>query len=73
MEKLFNFRPDGKIISTDKGDLKLMVIRKGPRGIIGMVRRNGPVIIWDRNEAEAHENDTEEQLTNKVIEVINSK
>jgi hypothetical protein len=71
MKKLFNFRPDGKTISTDKGDLKLMVIRKGPRGIIAMVRRNGPVVIWDKNEAESHENDTEEQLTNKVIEVIN--
>lgn len=71
MNILFNFRPDGKTITTDKGELQLMVIRKGPRGIIAMVRRMGPVVIYDRNEADSHVDDTEEELTNKVIEIIN--
>jgi hypothetical protein len=71
MERLFNYRPDGNTITTNKGDVKLMVIRKGPRGIISMVRGVGPVIIWNKSEADAHENDSEADLIQKTIDVLN--
>jgi hypothetical protein len=72
MKKLFNYRPEGKTISTDDGDKALMVIRKGPRGIIAMVRGEGPILIWDKKDVGAHESDDEATLTQKVIDVLNA-
>ena len=70
MEKLFNYRPDGHTITTESGEEKIMVIRKGPRGIIAMVRGKGPIVIWDKDVADEHINDEESVLIAKVIEVL---
>jgi hypothetical protein len=52
IEKLFNYRPDGKEITLNDGETKekVMVIRRGPRGIVAMVRGRGPIMIWDNDE-----------------------
>jgi hypothetical protein len=71
MNILHNYRPNGHEITTDGGDLKIMVIRKGPRGIITMVRGNGPVVIWNNDEADSHIDDSEEDLIQKTIDVLN--
>jgi hypothetical protein len=73
MEILFNYRPDGQMITTDKGELKLMIFRRGPRGIVAMVRGFGPIVIYNNEEVENHINDTEEQLKERLIEVINNQ
>lgn len=72
MEILFNFRPEGKEITTEKGVFNLMVLRKGPRGLVGVVRGMGPVVIYNNDVATEHMSDTEEELTNKLIEVLNA-
>ena len=73
MNNLFNYRPDGHVITTNDGDKKIMVIRKGPRGIISMVSGNGPTVIWDKENAEAHISDSEADLIQKTIDVLNDK
>lgn len=72
MERLFNYRPEGQTITTNDGDKLLMVIRRGPRGLVGVVRDLGPIVIWDNDSASEHENDTVEELKAKLIEVINA-
>jgi len=72
MNRLFNYRPEGKDITTNDGDKKIMVIRKGPRGIISMVRGMGPVVIWDKENADAHLEDSEADLVQKTIDVLNA-
>ena len=47
-----------------------MGIRKGPRGIVSLVRGKGVMIIWDKNEADTHIEDSETDLLNKLKEVI---
>jgi hypothetical protein len=49
-----------------------MVIRKGPRGLVGVVRGMGPAVIYNNDVADEHMSDTEEELTNKLIEVLNA-
>ncbi len=72
IEKLFNYRPDGQTITTNEGDKKIMVIRKGPRGIVSVIQETGPVVIWDNNEADAHMEDSEADLIQKTIDVLNA-
>ena len=72
MEKLFNYRPDGQTITTNDGDKKIMVIRQGPRGIISMVRGFGPIVIWDNDVADDHIGDSESELIQKTIDVLNA-
>lgn len=72
IEKLFNYRPEGHTISTNDGDKTIMVIRRGPRGIVSVIQEMGPVVIWNNNEAESHIEDSEEDLIQKTIEVLNS-
>lgn len=72
MNKLFNYRPDGHTIVTNDGDKKLMVIRRGPRGIVSVVRGMGPIVIWDTDNADAHVGDVEGVLIQKTIDVINA-
>jgi hypothetical protein len=64
IEKLFNYRPDGKEITLNDGETKekVMVIRRGPRGIIAMVRGRGPIMIWDNDVADDHVTDSEFRL-----------
>ena len=71
MNKLFNYRPLGHAITTNDGDKKIMVIRKGPRGIISMVRGEGPIVIWDKDNVDAHASDDEATLIQKTIDIIN--
>lgn len=71
MNKLFNYRPDGKTITTNDGDKEIMVIRRGPRGIVAKVRGRGPIVIWDNDNADAHVADTEETLIARIIELLN--
>ena len=71
MNKLFNYRPEGHSITTNDGDKKIMVIRKGPRGIISMVRGEGPIVIWDKDNVDAHVSDDEATLIQKTIDIIN--
>lgn len=72
MEKIFNFRPDGHIISTNDGDKKIMVIRRGPRGIVCVIQEQGPIVLWNNDEADAHIEDSEVDLIQKTIDVLNS-
>lgn len=72
IEKLFNYRPEGHLISTNEGDKKIMVIRKGPRGIVSVIQETGPVVIWDVANAEAHLEDSEADLIQKTIDVLNA-
>lgn len=70
--KLFNYRPDGhEITLADERKMKIMVIRRGPRGIVSMVAGNGPVVIWDKEVADDHVNDSEADLIQKTIDVLN--
>ncbi len=78
IEKLFNYRkPEpngerGKEITLNDGETKekVMVIRRGPRGIVAMVRGRGPIVVWDKDVADDHVNDSEVDLLNKIKEVI---
>lgn len=72
IEQLFNYRPGGKTITTNAGEETLMVIRKGPRGIVAVIKLKGPVVIYGADDAESHKNDSEESLTTKLIEVLNA-
>ena len=72
MEKLFNYRPEGYTITTDAGEELIMVIRKGPRGIVSMVSGRGPIVIWDKDESDAHIGDEESVLIQKTIDVLNA-
>lgn len=70
MERLFNFRPEGKeVVLNDETTIKLMVIRKGPRGIVAVLENEGPIILWDTENADTHLEDTEEQLILRLKEV----
>jgi hypothetical protein len=74
IEKLFNYRPDGKEITLNDGETKekVMVIRRGPRGIVAMVRGRGPIMIWDNDNVDAHVGDDEATLIQKTIDVLNA-
>lgn len=72
VEQLFNYRPDGQSISTNAGDKKIGVIRKGPRGIVSVIKGEGIVVIWDKYNSAAHENDSEADLIQKTIDVLNA-
>lgn len=72
MTRLFNYRPDGQTITTNNGDVLIMAIRRGPRGIVSVVRGVGPVVIWDNNDADAHIGDAEGVLIQKTIDVLNA-
>jgi hypothetical protein len=72
IEKLFNYRPDGKEIALNDGEtkVKVMVIRRGPRGIVTMIKERGPIVIWDKDVADEHIGDSETDLLNKIKKVI---
>lgn len=72
IEKLFNYRPNGLEITLNDGEskAKVMVIRRGPRGIVAMVRGRGPIMIWDNDVADDHVTDSETDLLDKVKEVL---
>jgi hypothetical protein len=72
IEKLFNYRPNGNEITLNDGTtkVKVMAIRKGPRGIIAMVKEKGPTLIWDKELADEHLGDSEEDLLSRIQEVI---
>ncbi len=72
IKQLFNYRPGGKDIILNDGETKVksMGIRKGPRGIVSLVRGKGVMIIWDKDEADTHIEDSETDLLNKLKEVI---
>lgn len=71
MERLFKYMPEGKDITTNDGNYKIMVIRKGPRGIVARVKDMGPIIIWGEDNADAHVGDSEADLIQKTIDVLN--
>lgn len=72
IEKLFNYRPNGNEVTLNDGltKVKLMVLRQGPRGIVAMIRERGPVVLWDKDDADAHHDDTEQQFIDKLKEVL---
>lgn len=73
MHKIFNYRPiGGNTITTNSGDKQLMVIRRGPRGIVGVIDSKGPVVIWGPEDADAHEGDDEMILIQKLIDILNA-
>jgi len=69
---LFNYRPEGHSISTNLGNKEIAVIRKGPRGIVSVIKNEGPLVIWDSESSDAHENDSEADLIQKTIDVLNA-
>lgn len=73
MEFLFNYRPDGQTLNTNDGEVKLMVIRRGPRGIVSVIQNNGPIVIWSQEEADSHMSDSEDALKQRTIDILNSK
>ena len=72
IERLFNYRPDGKIIQTNNGEEKIIVIRKGPRGIVSVILNMGPSVLWSNTDVEIHLNDTEDELIQRTIQILNS-
>ena len=72
IKQLFNYRPYGKDIILNDGatKVKAMGIGKVPRGIVSLVRGKGVMIIWNKNEADTHIEDSETDLLNKLKEVI---
>ena len=72
MKALFNYRPDLKVITTDAGDKEIKVIRRGPRGIVSIIKGQGPVVIWDKDVADSHIDDSEADLVQKTIDVLNA-
>jgi len=70
IKQLFVYRPEGKVISIGEKEEKIMVIRRGPRGIVSVIQSKGPIVIWDKEEAEAHIEDSEEDLIKKTIDVL---
>ena len=71
MEKLFNYRPEGKDITTNDGDKKIMVIGIGPRGIVSLVRGSGIILIWGKDDVDAHIGDSEADLIQKITDILN--
>ena len=73
MGLLFRYRKEGgRVITTNDGDKKIMMIRAGIRGIISRIEGVGPVILWGKEDVDAHINDSEDDLIKKTIEVYNT-
>ena len=72
MNILFRYIPEGNDITTDNGDKKIMAIRKGPRGIVARVMGEGFVVIWDNEDSDAHIDDSEADLIQRTIDVLNT-
>jgi hypothetical protein len=72
MQVLFDYRKEEKVITTQKGDKIVKVIRRGPRGIVARVIGYGIIVIYDKTEADDHMNDTEEQLLTALISKIDA-
>lgn len=72
MNILFRYIPKGNDITTDNGDKKIMLIRKGPRGIVSKIMGERPVVIWGKEDADAHVNDSEADLIQRTIDVLNT-
>jgi hypothetical protein len=71
IQTLFNYRPGGTEITVDGETLTVNIIRRNPRfGIIARVRGRGRVVLYTANEADAHMEDTETQLLDRLKEVI---
>lgn len=68
---LFNYRQEGgKDVTLANGETaSVKVIRRGPRGIVAVVN-DGPIVLWDNSEADAHISDSEQDLLNKVVEKL---
>tara|TARA_R110000868_G_scaffold47314_3_gene155346 strand:- start:1088 stop:1312 length:225 start_codon:yes stop_codon:yes gene_type:complete len=74
MKILFRYRKEGgRVITTNNGDKKIMVIRAGVRGIISRIAGGNPIIIWGREDVNTHINDSEDDLIKKTIEVLEEK
>ena len=69
---LHSFREEPKTIYTNKGDKNVMVIRRGPRGLVSRVLDLGIIVIYPNDIADEHINDSEESLLEALIEKINS-
>lgn len=74
MKKLFFYREEGgKVVETSKGEKLLMAFRHNPTiGIVARVKGEGRFILWDKEEAESHLEDSEESLVAKFLEVYNA-
>ena len=75
MGLLFRYRKEGgRVITTNDGDKKIMMIRVSPyRGIISRIEGVGPIIIWGKEDVDTHINDSEDDLIKKTIEVLEEK
>jgi len=72
MKILFKYRAEGgRVITTNNGDEKIMVIRTGPRGIVARVYESRLIVIWSKEDADSHIDDSEDDLIQKIIEVLN--
>jgi hypothetical protein len=69
---LYNNRPDGlEVTLDDESVVKLMVIRENPRfGIIARVKGQGRVVLWGKDDVDAHKDDTEEQFITQLKTLI---
>jgi len=70
MSKIFDYRPEGLEFEVDGETKKLMVIRNGKRGIISVINKTGDIVIWDKDVSESHINDTEEQMLERLKELL---
>lgn len=68
---LYNYRDEGIDIVTNKGTFKVMIIRAGIKGIVANIHKYGLVVLWGKDVANDHVNDSEEALIQKTIDVIN--
>lgn len=70
MERLFNFRPEGLDVTLNENTtVKLMAIRKGPRGIVAVLKDFDLVVLWDKENAETHLQDTQEEFVQRLIDI----
>jgi hypothetical protein len=74
MNLIKNYRPEGFDVEISEGNIvKLMVVRENPRlGIIARVRGIGRIVLWDGEDVEPNREASEEQVTNRLIEKINT-
>jgi hypothetical protein len=72
MSLIKHYRPDGLDIEISEGNtVKLMVLRNNQkRGIIARIKGSGPIVLWDKDNADDHVGDTEEQFIDKIKEVL---
>ena len=72
--KLFVYRNEGgKAIQTNDGEKLVIAIRRGPKGLVTIVKGEGLKVLYADDIADDHIDDSEEDLLQKVIDILNEE